>query len=148
MVTARWQPFNDLWSEMNRIRTQMDQVFGRTGDGGRLATPVLYPPVNLWEDDDRLYLEAELPGMDMNDLEIYVNGGNLLTIKGERKAPEGGQGTWHRRERGYGTFSRTVELPGLVDADKVSAEFQHGVLTVTLPKAPEAKPRRIEVRTV
>ena len=76
---------------------------------------------------------------------MYVTGENQLSIKGERRPPELKDGTWHRQERGYGSFSRLMELPGAVDCDKVSAEFKNGVLTITLPKKEEAKPRRIEV---
>jgi len=77
---------------------------------------------------------------------MYVTGGNQLFIKGERKRGVVGEGGWHRQERGFGTFSRLVELPYPVDADNVSAEFEHGVLRITLPKAEDAKPRRISVK--
>lgn len=146
MKTTRWQPFAEVTSEMNRLRREMEQVFGRLGAGNGLAAPA-YPPLNVWEDDHSLYLEAELPGMDLSDLEIYINGGDQLSIKGERKAPEVGQGAWHRRERGYGAFTRLLDLPCPVDADRVHAEFKHGVLTITLPKAEAVKPRRIEVKS-
>jgi HSP20 family protein len=92
-------------------------------------------------------VEAELPGLELNDLEIYVTGENTLSVKGERKQPGVTAGTWHRQERGYGAFSRLIELPCLVNSDTVSAEFQHGVLTVTMPKREEARPRRITVKT-
>ena len=100
----------------------------------------------LWEDDNNLYVEAELPELELSDLEIFVNGDNQLSIKGERKQPERENGMWHRRERGHGSFSRMGELPQYVDSDKVTAEFKHGVLTITLPKRKEAKARRIEVK--
>ena len=105
----------------------------------------VYPPLNLWEDDNNLYVEAELPELELTDLEIFVNGDNQLSIKGERKQPEQEKGTWHRQERGHGSFSRVGELPQYVDSEKVTAEFKHGVLTITLPKREEAKARRIEV---
>ncbi len=106
----------------------------------------VYPALNLWEDEGHLYVEAELPGLELSDLEMYVTAQNQLTIKGERKAPAMESSTWHRQERGHGSFSRMIDLPGDVNADKVSAEFKHGVLTVTLPKAEKAKPRRISVK--
>lgn len=112
------------------------------------SAPASYPPLNLREDESNLYVEAEFPGFNLDDLEMYVTGGNQLSIKGERKQPELEQGTWHRQERGYGSFSRLMELPGPVDGDRVSAEFRHGVLTITLPKKEEAKPRRIEVKVL
>lgn len=147
MVSTRWQPFTELRAEMNRLRDEMDRLFGRWGGTGRLLfSATTYPPMNVWEDDDRLYVEAELPGLELKDLEIFVNAGNQLTVKGNRQEPVLEQGAWHRRERGFGSFARTLELPSHVDADKVEAQFKCGVLTVVLPKAAEARPRRIEVR--
>jgi HSP20 family protein len=133
-------------TEMNRLHDEMNRLFGRYSNGFREFSPVGYPPMNLWEDENNLYVEAELPGFGLDDLEMYVTGENQLSIKGERKQPELGKGTWHRQERGYGAFSRLMELPGAVDNEKVSAEFKNGVLTITLPKKEEAKPRRIEVK--
>jgi len=142
MLATRWQP----WAEMNRLSREMDRLFGRSGNGmGRPVSVGSFPALNVWEDDDNLYAEAELPGFNLDDLEIYVTG-NQLTIKGERRAPEQNGGTWHRQERGYGKFTRMIELPGDVDGDKVSAEFRNGVLSITLPKSEVAKPRRIEVK--
>ncbi len=145
MLPTRWEPQN-VWTEMNRLRNEMDRLFGG-GDGLRRFRTSVYPPLNLWEDDDHLFVEAELPGFELSELEIMVTGENQLSLKGERKQPELGKGTWHRQERGYGSFGRIIELPEHVDADKVSAEFKHGVLTITMPKKEESKPRRIEVKS-
>jgi HSP20 family protein len=123
----------------------MERLFG--GNGSRRFSVSAYPPINLWEDDNSLYVEAELPGFALNELEITVNGDNQLWLKGERKQPELEGGTWHRQERGYGGFNRMIELTEHVDPDKVMAEFKLGVLTITLPKKEEAKPRRIEVKS-
>ncbi len=146
MVT-RWGPLDDLWSEMERLRGQMDRLFGRfsVGNGRRLATGE-FPPINLWEDEDTFFVEAELPGMELEDLEIYVNAGNQLSLKGQRKPPVLEHGTWHRQERGFGKFSRLFDLPSEVNADEVKAEFKDGVLTITLPKSEAVKPRRIAVK--
>ncbi len=145
MRGTRWQPFNELWGDMRRLQDEMNRVFGRApGNGERTG---IYPPLDLWQDDENLYVEAELPGMDMNDLEIYVTGGNQLSLKGERKPPKVERGNWHRQERGYGSFSRMVELPHDVDDEKVEAEFRHGVLTITLPKREETRPRKIAVKS-
>ncbi len=143
MFTTRFQPWTDVVGEMNRLHNEMNRLFGRFGNGMR---PTAYPSLNVWEDDDKLYVEAELPGMELDDLEIYVNGGNLLTIKGERKQPQIEKATWHRQERGYGKFSRVFELPFDVEADQVEAHLRHGVLMIVLPKREEMKPRRIEVK--
>ena len=135
MFTTRWQPLGTVWPEMNRLQEEMEQRLRRAGmsDPRRPAQSV-YPPLNLWEDDDNLYVEAELPELDLADLEIFVTGDNQLSIKGERKQPERENGTWHLQERGHGSFSRMGELPQYVDSDTVTAEFKHGVLTITLPK--------------
>ena len=146
MLTTRWQPLGTVWPEMNRLQEEMEQWFGRLGmnDPRRFAGSV-YPPLNAWEDDNNLYVEAELPELELSDLEIIVNGDNQLSIKGERKQPERENGTSHLRERGHGGFSRMGELPQYVDSDKVTAELKHGVLTITLPKRKEATARRVEV---
>lgn len=142
MFATRWEP----WSEMNRLSRELDRVFSRGGTGLGSALGVgVFPALNLWEDRDNLYAEAELPGFCMDDVEIYVTG-NQLTIKGERRPPDNEGGTWLRRERGFRKFSRMVELPGDVDGGKVSAEFKLGVLNITLPKCEAAKPRRIAIR--
>jgi HSP20 family protein len=145
-MLTRWQPFAEMQAEMQRLHDEMDRLFGRFGNGVRGSRRNAYPPLNLWEDDDSLYVEAELPGFQMDDLAIYVTGDNQLSIKGERKQPEVGKATWHRQERGYGSFTRLLELPVAVDNDKVSAEFAAGVLTITLPKMETAQARRIEVK--
>jgi len=148
MLATRWQPVDTMWPGMKRLQEEMEQWFGRgagMNDPRRFAHSV-FPPLNAWEDDSNLYVEAELPELELSDLEIIVNGDNQLSIKGERKQPERENGSWHRQERGHGSFSRTCELPKYVDSDTVTAEFRHGVLTITLPKRKEAKTRRIEVK--
>lgn len=134
-----------MWSEVNRLRNEMEHLFG--GNGFRQVNRSVYPPMNLWEDENHLYVEAELPGFDLENLEITVTGENQLSLQGVRKQPEMEGGTWHRQERGYGNFHRMIELPEHVNSDDVSAEFKHGVLTIRLPKKEEAKPRRIEVKS-
>ena len=147
MLTTRWQPLGTMWPGMKRLQEEMERRLGRLAmnDPRRFAGDV-YPPLNAWEDDDNLYVEAELPDLELTDLEIVVHGDNQLSIKGERKQRERENGMWHRQERGHGSFSRMGELPQYVDSEKVTAEFKHGVLTITLPKRKEAKARRIEVK--
>jgi HSP20 family protein len=84
--------------------------------------------------------------MDFKDLEIFVTAGNQLTIKGERKQPETEKGVWHRQERTYGNFTRTFTLPYPVDADKVDARLENGVLLIKLAKHESARPRKIAVK--
>ena len=147
MLGTRWQPFGNAWPEMNRLHEEMNRLFDRYSyaDQTNRVAPA-YPALDLWQDDDNLYLEAELPGMELDDLEIYVSGENQLGLKGTRRAPEMKDAAWHRRERNFGTFTRALNLPQPVDANKVQASLKHGVLTVTLPKVGAAKPRRIEVK--
>lgn len=148
MLATRWQPFGDVWSEMDRLNEEMNRMFDRYGYRDRLrGWAPSYPALDLWQDDDNLYIEAELPGMKLEDLEIYVSGDNQLSIKGSREVPQEEGTSWHRRERAYGDFTRTISLPSPVDADKVHASLKYGVLTITLPKVEATKPRRIEVKS-
>ncbi len=103
-----------------------------------------FPALNISEDADNVYVEAELPGLALDDLNVSVTD-YVLTIRGLRQPPELEGGTWHSRERFYGEFERSIELHRRVDAGKVTANFINGVLTVLLQKSEAAKPRRIEV---
>jgi len=133
-----------------RLRGEMDRLFGDLAANlpwlGATGAAT-FPALNIWEDEQHVYAEAELPGMQMDDLEVLVVG-NELTIKGERKAVEEGEAVYHRRERGLGAFSRVIRLPVEIDADKEEAHLQDGVLSVKLPKAEAARPRKIEVKCV
>ena len=147
MLTTRWQALDRMWPGMNRLQEEMERRLGGAGvNDPRPFARSVDPPLDLWEDENNLYVEAELPGLDLSDLEIFVSGDNELSIKGKRTQPEQEKGMWHRQERDHGSFSRTGGLPQYVDSDKVTAECQHGVVTITLPKREEAKARRIEVK--
>jgi HSP20 family protein len=148
MLLSRWEPFGSMWKEMNRLQREMNQLFHSYGVGGDgwPSFAVSFPALNIWQDEGHVYAEAELPGMELNDLEIYVTGGNQLTIKGERKQPKIAKGTWHRQERGLGSFARVVNLPVDVNADRVEARLTNGILNLTLPKSEAAKPRKITVK--
>jgi HSP20 family protein len=136
--------FQFTWPrELNRLQSEMDQLFGR-GDSS-FARPQAFPAINVLEDDDNLYVESEIPGMELDQFELFVNDENQLTLQGERKQPNGGTATRHREERAFGRFSRMISLPTLVDGDATSADYVAGVLKITLPKKTEAKPRRIQV---
>lgn len=140
---TRWQSFSDLNHELGRVQQEMNRVFNRT-QRGNLAG--VFPAINIWQAQGHLVLEAELPGMELSDLEIYVDAENQLTIKGNRRVNEKSNGTWHRRERSFGEFRRTIELPNLVDPAKVEAVLKNGILTITLPKKEELMPRKIDVK--
>jgi HSP20 family protein len=105
----------------------------------------LFPPVNVWQDEQALYVEAELPGFEMDNIDVTILE-NRLTISGKREIQWPEQASVLRQERRIGEFSRTFNLPVEIDADKVQANFEHGVLTITLPKAAAAQPRKIEVK--
>ena len=104
-----------------------------------------FPVFNVWEDEGNLYAEAEIPGLKMDDLEVLVMG-DELTVKGERKDIEKQDVTYHLRERGVGEFSRVLSLPMEVDPEKVQATLRDGVLSITMPKAQNMLPRKIEVK--
>jgi len=142
-----FEPMRVVADRMGWLRDEMDQILGRYLPGVMGGDASELPPLNVWEDDDKFIAEAELPGVKNEDLEISVMGGTL-TLKGERKVQAPAVGVWHRRERVFGPFTRVVELGRPVDPAGVEASFQHGVLTVTLPKAAAAKPRKIEIRRI
>ncbi len=148
MATSRWQVANPVWNQLNQLQQEMNRLFSRWGEDGGRWTGLAggFPAMNVWEDNDTVFVEAELPGLDLKDLEIYVTGGNQLTLKGERKASVPEKGLWHRQERVFGKFSRSLTLPYNVNADKVDARFENGVLLVKLPKHESAKPRKIAVK--
>lgn len=147
-MTLRFAPLADWKDEMDRMRNQVENFFG-TARGGRPGlNPVGYPALNAWEDADHFYVEAELPGLALEDLEISLADAQTLSIKGQRKEPTAEGGAWQRRERAFGAFERTLSLPGVVDAERVEASLKLGVLTVKLPKAAELKPRKIEVKAL
>lgn len=142
MLDTRWQPI----AELSRLRSELERAFAQNGHRRAAASAGVFPPLNLWENEDNLYMEAELPGFEVDELEIYITEGNQLSIAGERKSPEPEGGAWHRQERAYGKFRRTFELPYHVNADAVSANSAHGILTLTMPKSEDVKPRRIAVK--
>jgi HSP20 family protein len=139
-----WTPINEL----ERLQRRMGRLFEETfGPGVALWRPGVYPLVNISEDHDYIYVRAELPGINPQELEITVHEGNLI-LRGERKIPpEEKQVNYHRRERESGYFRRVVNLPSPVNPDKVEASYKDGILTVKLAKPEEIKPRVIKVQS-
>jgi HSP20 family protein len=144
---TRW----DLFREMDSMSREMENILGNLGIGRAIEPGLVspfalrnYPRIEVREEAERFTVTALLPGIEPQALEMTVLG-NTLTLSGERKteAPQGV--TWHRRERGAGKFLRTIDLPAEIDADQVKADFANGVLTVALPKAAAAKPKRIAI---
>ena len=134
----------------NQLRQEMDRLLssfvGNFPDGGRPWIDRGQPMINLWETEEALMVEAELPGVQQDQIDISVVG-NDLTLKVERPELEKEGVTFHRRERPSGSFVRVVQLPAEVNANRVEAELRNGVLTLTLPKAESARPRKIHVAT-
>lgn len=137
------EPFQGL----RRLNSLLDEAFGTWPVGPAAASPSAWiPPVDVTEAKDTVTLVAELPGVAPTDVAITLEN-NLLTIRGEKKqAVDAGTERVQRLERRCGAFERSFRVPGTVDPDRISARFEHGLLTVTLPKAEKAKPRQIEIR--
>jgi HSP20 family protein len=145
MAIVKWESFRDLLTtqrEFNRLlREAFSPVFGET----EVSTRSWAPPVDIYETEDAIVLKAELPGIDPKDVEIRVEN-NTLYLKGERKSEkEVKEQNYHRVERSYGSFARSFSLPSSIDAEKVKAEYKDGLLTLTMPKREEAKPKTIKI---
>jgi HSP20 family protein len=150
MATVYWDPFQNLEvvrREMERVFDQYDpvrRVFGRGLLSG--ATSRVYPLINLAEDKDNCYVEALVPGVDPESIEVSVLR-DQLRIAGTKTAinPDIKPEAFHRNERGAGTFTRMLTLPTEIDGDQVKADYKNGVLMLTLPKHAAAKPKQIAV---
>ena len=143
MLTNRREAWNP-WAELAQMQREVENLFGRGRSGG--LTGGDFPAVNIWINEDRGLLTAELPGIDPDKLEITVKN-NTLTLRGKREAEALREGeSWLRRERGEGSFVRSFSLPFQVEADQVEAQFQKGILQLVLPRAEADKPRKIAVR--
>jgi HSP20 family protein len=145
---TRWDPFNELSSLQDRFSQLLNQPFFRgfapAGEQSLTAANFM-PPVNIFEDEQNITIEAEVPGVQEKDLDISMEN-NVLTISGERKLEnEEKKENFHRIERSYGRFTRSFTLPPTVDTENVNAEFNNGVLKITLNKKEEAKPKQIKI---
>lgn len=129
-------------ASFNRLDTLFDRVFG--DDGGYVSRSRPGAPVAVWEDDDHVWIEAELPGVAEKDLELTVHKGTLF-VRGERKATEGRRYLYDRRT--YGRFEHVVKLPEAINPESVQATLKDGVLQIELAKAVEAKPKKIEIKS-
>ena len=144
MAITKYDPFQD-WPDCRHPFRMFEDTVARLLSEPRSQRPWT-PAVDIFETENELVLKADLPEVDMKDIDISVENGTL-TLKGERKfeQEEKGKG-YHRIERSYGSFARYFSLPDTVEADKVSADYKAGVLTVTLPKKEIAKPRTVKVQ--
>lgn len=135
------------WPELDEWQRDMYRLFSNVFSTPRVQTAPSYPAMNVWTNQDGAVITAELPGVKPDDIDISVVG-DMLTLSGTRtpdKLQEGER--YHRRERGYGKFTRTFQLPFSVQADKVEATFNKGILSISLPRAEVDKPRKISVKT-
>jgi len=139
-----WTEFNnntfiDPWREFERLNRMFSRVPSQRS--------YEFPAINLWVDSDRSLVTTEIPGIEPDDIEISVIE-KTLTLRGTRKADDLKENeSFHRRERWHGQFSKTVELPFRVEASKVNASFKKGILIITLPRAEEEKPKKIEIKS-
>lgn len=132
--------------DFDRLRRQMDTLSGRFMGAGDLRGSGVFPLINLSENKESYFVRAELPGVKANELDIQATG-NTLSVSGERQIPEeNGNAKYHRREREAGKFSRMITLGNEIDAEKVEAKMENGILTIVLPKTEKAKPRQISVK--
>jgi HSP20 family protein len=131
---------------MDRLRRDMNRLFTQMPTGLAGDATQNFPAMNVWMDQDGVVVTAELPGVAPDDIDISVVG-DTLTLKGSRQPDELEEGgTYHRRERRYGTFTRAFQLPFQVDPNQVEATFGSGVLQISLPRAEEDKPKKIAVK--
>jgi HSP20 family protein len=142
-MTRYNDPWNDLRALQNRLFEPFLGRFGSFGDEGQ-STTTWAPPVDVAEDNEKIHVKVEVPGMDEKDLKINYEDG-LLTISGERQFEKKDDRNYHRIERTCGTFIRSFNLPRSVEASKIVANYRNGVLEIEIPKKEEAKPKQIQI---
>jgi HSP20 family protein len=145
MAIVRWEPFRDLMTTQREFDRLFKEAFSPMFNEGELSTRTWAPPVDIYENENDIVLKAELPGVDPKDVEVRVEDSTLY-LKGERKfEKETKEENYHRVERSYGSFARSFSLPNSINSEKVKAEYKDGLLTLTLPKREEAKPKTIKI---
>lgn len=145
MTLVRFDPFRDLSLLQNRVNKLFSDTL--TQGSGEDAFQTWAPAVDIFERGDDLVVSAELPGVKRDEIDVKVEG-NVLTLRGERMRDRTiSEENYHRVERSYGAFSRSFTLPSNVDPARIEARFKEGVLEVVIPKAEDAKPKRIEVKS-
>jgi HSP20 family protein len=139
----RWEPFRGVATLQDQVNRLFNDVFERTGEESRLSAWA--PAVDIYETEHELVVKADLPEVDPKDLDIRVES-NILTIRGERKFEKKvSEENYLRVERSFGSFTRSFTLANTVNPDAIKADYQNGVLTLTIPKREEAKPKQIKV---
>lgn len=145
-MISKWDPFRDLAELQDRINRIFDDRVARRTDGEPVAAKTWAPPVDIYDDEGKLVVRAELPGLKREDIDIQVTA-ESLTICGERKLEEvdGRQLNYIRVERIYGPFHRTFSISVPIKADQAKASYKDGILEVVIPKAEEAQPKKIQI---
>jgi len=146
MELTRWDPFKDLQVLQDRMNRLFNESVGRlTGRPDEVFGGHWAPMVDIYEDDHEFVVKADLPGLEIKDIDLQIQE-NILTLKGERRMEkEVEKDRYHRIERSYGSFQRSFTLPNIVDQEKVKARFKDGVLEIRIPKLERAKPKQIQV---
>ena len=145
MSIERWNPFDEAVSLRDAVNSLFQESFVRPGGVPAQAGGHAVFPLDVCETENEFVVKASLPGMKPDDVQVTIHGDNL-TIRGQSKAEEEKKGEhWHIRERRCGTFQRSLSLTTPVDADKAQAQFEHGVLTLRIPKSEAAKPKQIKI---
>lgn len=145
MNLVRWNPWRDMSTLQHRINHVFNEPFFRSVDDDELSLGTWYPAVDMFDDDDKIVIKAELPGMEKKDISVDIEN-RVLTLSGERNYDnEVKEENYYRRERATGRFKRVFNLPADVDSDQIKADFKDGVLKVEIPKPEEQKPKQITV---
>lgn len=145
MAMIRWDPFMDLITLRERMHNLFEDAYTPGKEEKDLIAGTWTPSVDIYETENALVLTSEIPGIDEKDFEINIED-STLTLKGERKfEKEAKEENYHRIERSYGSCYRSFVLPSYINRDKINAEYENGVLKITMPKKPELKPKKIKI---
>ncbi|MBX6359631.1 Hsp20/alpha crystallin family protein [Pseudacidobacterium ailaaui] len=145
MAITRWDPFRDVLALQSRLNSLFEDFTRGQGEQDALTTAAFVPPVDIYEDEHKVVLKLEVPGIKQEELDIRVEN-NTLTVRGERKfEKEEKQENFHRIERRYGSFYRAFTVPSTVDTESVQASYEDGVLKIEMQKKAESKPKQIKV---
>jgi HSP20 family protein len=145
MTLYRWEPYRDVVALQNRMNSLFQDFSRNNGESEQVATVGFVPPVDIFEDEHKLVLKLEIPGVRQEDLDVRIEN-TTLSVKGERNfQSEGKEENFHRVERRYGSFYRAFTVPTTIDSESIKADYDAGVLRLELQKRPESKPKQIKV---
>lgn len=140
---SRWEPVSEIMTLREAMNQLFNDAYTRPMSSGSMS---VRPAIDLYQDNDNVVVKAAMPGLKAEDVEISITG-DVLTLRGEYKQEsEKKEATYHMREQHYGSFERAIQLPTDVQSDKAQADFEDGILSITLPKAERVKPRKIDIK--